>query len=135
MLVKENEYRLSNEYQDEYSKSQTDSWKIAVTVNIQTRVVNEFMDRAKTEGFFNSVESGIDFLRAAVGNFPDHVEELKQCANYVKHTAFCVRGNLREGDVIDGKEFPIYDPYTLEKEHLSDWLKQKPLLIFSSSYT
>lgn len=112
-----------------------DSWKVAVTVKIQTRVVNEFMDRGKAGGFFNDVDSGIDFLRAAVGNFPEHLEELKECANYVKYTAFCVRGPLRVGDTIDGKEFPLYDPYTLEKCYLSDWFKQRPLLIFASSYT
>jgi hypothetical protein len=135
MLVRENQYRLSKEYLDEYSKSQEDGWKVAVTVKIQNRVVEEFMERGKAGDFFHDSESGIDFLRAAVGNFPDHMEELKECANYVRFTAFCVRGSLRVGDSIDGKEFPIYDPYSLEKEHLSDWLKQKPLLIFASSYT
>jgi hypothetical protein len=135
MLRTENEYRLSKEYLDEYSKSQTDNWKISVTVAIQNRVVRDFMERGKATGLFDSLDTGMDFLRAAVGNFPDHIEELKQCANYVRLTAFCVRGNLRVGDRIDGGEFPIYNPYTLEKEYLSDWLRQKPLLIFASSYT
>jgi len=135
MLRLENKYRLSQEYLDEYGKSQTDNWKIAVTVAIQNRVVNECMERGKSTGFFDDLDSGIDFLRSAVGNFPEHVEELKECANYVRYTSFCVRGELRVGNVIDGNEFPIYDPYTLEKECLKDWLKDRPLLIFASSYT
>jgi len=135
MLVVENKYRLSKDYLSEYAKSQTDNWKVAVTVAIQTRVVNEFMDRAKALGFYDTVETGIDFLRAAVGNFPEKIEDLKECANYVRLTSFCVRGPLKVGDSIDGSEFPIYDPYTLQKEYLSDHLKAKPLVIFASSYT
>jgi hypothetical protein len=135
MLRLENKYRLSEEYLEEYGKSQTDNWKISVTVTIQNRVVNEFMERGKSTGFFEDLDSGIDFLRAAVGNFPEHIEELKECANYVRYTAFCVRGDLRVGNFIDGTQFPIYDPYTLEKESLKDWLKDRPLLIFASSYT
>jgi len=127
MLVVENKYRLSKEYLDEYAKSQTDGWKVAVTVAIQTRVINEFMDRGKALGLFDTVEAGIDFLRAAVGNFPEKMEELKECANYVRYTAFCVRGHLKVGDSIDGSELPLYDPYTLQKEYLSDFLKQKNL--------
>jgi len=106
-----------------------------VTVALQERVVHEFMARATSAGIYETVESGIDFLRGAVGNFPDHLEELKGCANYVKYTQLCVRGNLRPGDIIDGTQFPLYDPHTLKKEYLSDFISHKPLVIISSSYT
>jgi len=135
MLRLENKYRLSNEYLSEYAKSQSDSWKTAVTVAIQQRTVHEVMDRGKEIGAYDSIESGIDFLRGAVGNYPEHLEELKQCANYVKYTQLCVRGGLRVGDTIDGTKFPLYEPFTLNKEYLSDYLKEKPLVIVASSYT
>jgi len=106
-----------------------------VTILIQQRVVTEFVERASIAGIYDSVDTGIDFLRGAVGNFPEHLEELKECANYVKYTQFCVRGNLRVGDFIDGKKFPLYDPHSLNKEYLSDYIKDKPLAIVASSYT
>jgi len=135
MLRLENKFRLSKEYLNEYAKSQEDSWKTAVTAVIQVRVADEFIERAKAAQIYDSVESGIDFLLGAVGNFPEHLEELKSCANYVKYTQVCVRGGLREGDHIDGTKFPLYDPETLKKEHLSDYIKEKPLVIIASSYT
>jgi len=131
----ENEFRLSKEYLNEYAKSQEDAWKTAVTSAIQVRVVEEFMERAKVAQVYDSVEGGLDFLIGAVGNFPERVEELKECANYVKYTQLCVRGELRVGDHIDGTKFSLYHPQTLQKEYLSDYLKQKPLVIIASSYT
>jgi len=132
MLVVENKYRLSKEYLTKYAESQTDQWKTDVTEEIQQRVVNEHMDQA--QGYYTSLESGIDFLRGAVGNFPDHVPELMECANYVKYTQGCKRGHLRVGDVIDGN-IPLMDPLSSKKELLSDYFSDKPLVIASSSYT
>jgi len=134
MLRRENTFRLSKEYLDEYAKSQDDDWKTDVTERIQIQVVNEFLPKAGK--YFTNVEDGIDFLRGAVGNFPEHVEELMECANYVKYTQCCVRGDLVVGDVVDGSKIPIYNPYTLEKEYLSDYFSAtKPTVIIGSSYT
>jgi len=134
MLRKENEYRLSEFYLTEYKKSQADTWKTQVTEDIQNRVVTEFIERA--QGIFDTQEHGIRFLRAASGNFDDRIEELKECANYVKYTHFCVRGELRPGDKLDLATFPLIDPETGKSELLSDWLvPNKPLVIIASSYT
>jgi len=135
MLRLENSYRLGEEYQTEYKKSQDDEWKTQVTVDIQARVVNEFMDRA--QGIYETLDEGLNFLRAAVGNFgEDHLHELMECANYVKYTQVCVRGDLRLGDKVDLTQFPLIDPHTLKQELLSDWMKDnKPLVILASSYT
>lgn len=132
MLRSENEYRLSKHYLTEYAKSQTDFWKTFVTEQIQQRVVSEHMSEA--ESYFKDTESGIDFLRGAVGNFPEHLPELMECANYVKYTQQCRRGHLRVGHTIDGK-IPLVDPHTQQRVLLSDYFSEKPLVIISSSYT
>jgi len=134
MLRRENEHRLSEYYLNEYKKSQADTWKTEVTEIIQNRVVSEFQERAK--GIYDTQEHGIRFLRAASGNFSDRIEEIKECANYVKFTHFCVRGDMRPGDKLDLTKFPLLDPETGKEELLSDWLlPDKPLVIVSSSYT
>jgi len=132
MLRLENKYRLSKEYLSKYAQSQKDNWKTMVTEELQQRVVLENMDQAK--GYFTDIKSGIDFLRGAVGNFPHRLEELMACANYVRFTQECKRGDLRVGDVIEGK-IPLMDPATARKEMLSDFFSEKPLVIISSSST
>jgi len=135
MLRTENSYRLGEYYQAEYKKSQADDWKTKVTVEIQERVVNEFM--AKANGIYKDLSGGLNFLRAAVGNFGEkHLAELMECANYVKYTQVCIRGELRVGDKVDCTKIPLYHPETGAKELLSDWIKDdKPLVILGSSYT
>jgi hypothetical protein len=135
MLRQENSYRLSDEYLDQYKQSQSDSWKTKVTVNIQERVVTEFQSEATD--IYSNMDGGLNFLRAAVGNFgEDHLEELMDCANYVKYTQHCKRGPLRLGDQVDLTKIPLYHPETGCKELLSDWMKEdKPLVMIASSYT
>lgn len=109
-------------------------WKTEVTEIIQRRVVEEVLH--KSGDYFTTYEDGIDFLRGAVGNFPNHVKELMECANYVKYTQCCVRGSLKIGSFVDGKTIPIYDPFTFKKEYLSDYYSpDKPTVIVGSSYT
>jgi len=134
MLRKENEYRLGDYYLAEYKKSNRDNWKTEVTEILQTRVVNEFKEEAV--GIYSTTAEGIKFLRAASGNYEHRIEEIKECANYVKYTHFCVRGPLRVGDYVDLTNFPLINPETEKEELLSDWLEPgKPLVIISSSYT
>lgn len=134
MLRQENEYRLGEEYQIRYASSQGDDDKTAVTQAIQERVVQEF--QAEAEGIYANLNEGINFLRAAVGNFPAHLEELMECANYVRFTQLCKRGPLRVGDKPDISGLPLFHPQTGAKELLSDWLHPtKPLVILASSYT
>lgn len=133
MLRLENKYRLSREYLTKYAESQEDNWKTIVTEEIQQRVVTEHLDEARD--YFSDIPSGIDFLRGAVGNFPEHLSELMECANYVKYTQECKRGHLRVGDVIDGK-IPLLNPKTCERSFLCDFFSQeKPLVIIASSST
>jgi len=77
-------------------------------------------------------------LRAAVGNFPDHLEELMACANYVRFTQLCRRGSLRVGDLVDGSDIPLVSPKDASvRKSLSDYLGKtdRPLAIIASSYT
>jgi len=135
VLRVENSFRLGEEYQVEYKKSQDDAHKTKVTIDIQNRVVNQFMPQAV--GIYSNLDEGINFLRAAVGNFgEDHLQELMDCANYVKYTQVCVRGPLRLGDKVDLSTIPLFHPETSKEELLSDWLHpDKPLVILASSYT
>jgi len=136
MLRKENEYRLCDYYLDEYKKSQDDEWKSDVTELIQQRVADEHLAEAEAEGIYSNRADGISFLRAASGNYEDRIEEIKECANYVQYTHFCVRGPLRNGHHVNLEEFPLIDPITMKEEKLSDYLiPGKPLVIISSSYT
>jgi len=134
MLRRENEYRLGHYYLNEYKKSQEDKWKTHVTKVIQERAVTEFLNEAV--GIYENVEEGLRFLRAASGNFAEKIEELKECANYVKFTHMCVRGELRHGMKVDLTKFSLIDPQTGKQDLLSDFLHPtKPLVIVAGSYT
>jgi len=134
MLRRENEYRLGQYFLNEYKQDQSPHWKAKVTVKLQEKVVKDFMNEAS--GFYENIDQGIKFLRAASGNFSEKIEELKECANYIKFTHFCVRGELRPEMKIDLSKFPLIDPMTGKNEFLSDWLvPDRPLVIIASSYT
>jgi len=112
MLRKENEYRLGDTYLVEYAKSQKDGWKTKVTEDLQVRVVEEHQEEARNAGVYDNTRDGIKFLRAASGNYAHRIEEIKECANYVKYTHFCVRGPLKPGDYVDLTTFPLIHPDT-----------------------
>jgi hypothetical protein len=57
MLRTENSYRLGEEYQAQYKKSQNDEHKTKVTVDIQERVVTEFMEKAN--GIYKNMNEGL----------------------------------------------------------------------------
>jgi len=136
MLRKENEYRLGDFYLAEYEKSQKDGWKTKVTEDLQVRVVEEHQAEARDAGIYDNTADGIKFLRAASGNYAHRIEEIKECANYVKYTHFCVRGPLKPGDYVDLNNFTLIHPDTEKEESLSSWKEPgKPLVIISSSYT
>jgi len=140
MLKVENKYRLSQEYQDEYAKEDGSDWKSDVTEKIQARVINEFYADPRSKKLFTTMDEGIDFLRGAVGTFPEHLDTLKSCANYVRFTQNCRRGNLKVADTVDGKGIPLVDPFSLDQTSLSDYVNRststaRPLVLIASSYT
>jgi hypothetical protein len=109
-----------------------------VTVALQEQVVREFMADGVAGGYFDSTDSGLGFLRGAVGNFPSHLPQLVRAANYVRFTQKCVRGSLREGHELDGSSIPLVDPATQEAFTLASFVSDKmrrPLVIVGSSYS
>ena len=46
----------------------------------------EFMKEGAAAKYFDSIPSGLSFLRGAVGNFPSHLQQLMAAANYVRLT-------------------------------------------------
>jgi len=107
-----------------------------VTEILQNRVVSEFLEEAAKGGIYGTESEGIRFLRSASGNFEHRIEEIKECANYVKYTHFCVRGPLRKGDYVDLSKFTMVNCENEQEELLSSWLAPgKPLVIIASSYT
>jgi hypothetical protein len=109
-----------------------------VTVHLQEQVVQEFMAEGKAGKYFDSIQSGLGFLRGAVGNFPSHLPVLMRTANYVRLTQKCVRGSLRQGQEVDGSSIALVEPGTGKATTLADCIseqKQRPLVIISSSYS
>ena len=120
-----------------YRRSQSGANKTAVTVQLQEQVVLEFMKEGAAAKYFDSIPSGLSFLRGAVGNFPSHLAQLVQAANYVRLTQKCVRGSLRTGHEFDGTAIALAEPKSGRTCTLADFIPQqpRPLVILSSSYS
>jgi hypothetical protein len=121
-----------------YKRCQSGDNKTRVTVALQETVVREFMAEGISGRYFDSVSSGLSFLRGAVGNFPSHLPQLTRAANYVRFTQKCVRGSLRQGHELDGSSIPLVDPSTGESSTLASFVSNeplRPLVVISSSYS
>ena len=46
----------------------------------QKKLIEEFLNDPDAPPYFDSIESGLNFIRGHAGNFPSHYEELKECA-------------------------------------------------------
>ena len=97
----------------------------------------EFMKEGAAAKYFDSIPSGLSFLRGAVGNFPSHLAQLVQAANYVRLTQKCVRGSLRTGHEFDGTTIALVQPKSGKTCTLADFvpLQPRPLVILSSSHS
>jgi len=136
MLRRENDLRLSPETYGMYRRSQSGDNKTSVTVQLQEQVVQEFMAEGRKAGYFDGIPSGLSFLRGAVGNFPSHLPSLMQAANYVRLTQKCVRGGLRQGQVVQGGAIALVDPRDNKAYTLDNFIvQQRPLVLISSSYS
>lgn len=62
----------------------------------------------EADGCYTDIPSGLSFLRSAAGNFPEELPTLMECANYVKYTQCCRRGDLRIGDIVDTQSLPLW---------------------------
>lgn len=66
-----------------YAQSDEDEWKTKVTEDIQKLTVNEFLDKGKTLKCYHDEESGLDFLRGAVGSLHLHTMMPEPCRTFI----------------------------------------------------
>lgn len=122
MLIRENELRLSVEYQQRYADAEKDSslsW-LDVTDQLQRQVIQEFqLDEEMEQALFS--------LRCATQIYPD----LKDIPLYVRHNR-ARNGDLQEGQL--APNVPIVQ-LTGEEGQLFDGLDSKPTVLISGSYS
>ena len=131
MLKKENEYRLSEEYQKKYEeaeKSDEKDW-LKVTEEIQARVIIEF-GYDTTKGHLGYA---LQLMRSAPEKYKDD-PEFRQVPLYVKYNR-AQDGDLKEGDVapntkvmdLQGNECDLLDQTSNGIE--------KPVVLIGGSYS
>lgn len=122
MLIRENELRLSSEYQQRYAeaeKSSSSSW-LDITDELQRQVIQEFqLDEEMDDALFS--------LRSATQIYPD----LKDIPLYVRYN------RARDGDLQSGQLAPNVPIVQLngEEGQLFDGLKSSPTVLISGSYS
>ena len=122
MLIRENELRLSAEYQQRYAEaenSSSSSW-LDVTDQLQRQVIEEFqLDEEMEQALFS--------LRCATQIYPD----LKDIPLYVQHN------RARNGDLQEGQLAPNVPIVQMngEEGQLFDGLNSRPTVLISGSYS
>lgn len=122
MLIRENELRLSDEYQkqyDEAEKTSSSSW-LAVTDQLQRQVIQEF-------NLDEDMEDALLCLRCATQIYPD----LQTIPLYVKYN------RARDGDLQVGDIAPDVTVVQLDgqESQLFDGLKSSSTVLISGSYS
>jgi len=130
MLRRENELRLSKEYQDLFASIE-DRWDIDwldLVVLLQRRVVREFGLSDSDE----AISFGISLLQSAVSLFPDDTE-IKEIPLYVKYNR-AKHCDFKVGDVVpDVLLFDIVS--NQEVSMFSQVLSDRPLVVIAGSFT
>jgi hypothetical protein len=122
MLIRENELRLSEEYQKRYQEAEqtsSSSW-LDVTDQLQREIIREFhLDE--------EMEDALLCLRCATQIYPD----LKDIPLYVRHN------RARDGDLQIGEPTPDVPVVQLDgqESQLFDGLKSSPTVLISGSYS
>lgn len=124
MLIRENELRLSEEFQKLYEEAEKDSnsersW-LDVTEELQRRVITEFQ-------LDEQMDEALLCLRCSTEIFP----ELKSIPIYVRFN------RARDGDLKVGDFIPNVDLVKIngEKTNLFENLDEKPTLLISGSFS
>jgi hypothetical protein len=122
MLIRENELRLSDEYQQRYNeaeKTSLTSW-LDVTDELQRQIIREFhLDE--------EMEDALLCLRCATQIYPD----LKDIPLYVRYN------RARDGDLQLGDIAPNFQVVQLDGQEtqLFDGLKSSSTVLISGSYS
>lgn len=122
MLIRENELRLSDEYQQRYAdaeQSSSTSW-LNVTDQLQRQVIREF-------NLDEEMDDALLCLRCATQIYSD----LKDIPLYVKYN------RARDGDLQIGDSVPNVPVINLdgEEKQLFDELKSSSTVLISGSYS
>jgi hypothetical protein len=122
MLIRENELRLSDEYQKRYTeaeKSSSSSW-LDVTDELQRQIIREF-------NLDEEMDDALLCLRCATQTYPD----LKDIPLYVRYN------RAREGDLQVGDVAPNVPVIQLDEKEsqLFDGLKSSSTVLISGSYS
>ena len=121
MLIRENELRLSDEYQKRYSEAETtsSSW-LAVTDELQQQIIREF-------NLDGEMDDALSCLRCATQIYPD----LKQIPLYTRYN------RARDGDLQVGDIAPDVPVIQLDgqESHLFDGLQSSSTVLISGSYS
>jgi hypothetical protein len=122
MLIRENELRLSDEYQKRYSeaeKTSLSSW-LDVTDELQRQIIREF-------NLDEEMEDALLCLRCATQIYPD----LKHIPIYVKYNR-ARDGDLQIGDIVPNVPIVQLDG---QENQLFDGLKSSSTVLISGSYS
>jgi len=122
MLIRENELRLSNEYQKRYSEAEntsSSSW-LHVTDELQRQIIREF-------NLDEEMDEALSCLRCATQIYPD----LKQIPLYTRYN------RARDGDLQVGDIAPNVPVIQLDGQEgqLFDGLKSSSTVLISGSYS
>jgi hypothetical protein len=122
MLVRENELRLSDEYQKRYSEAEqtsTSSW-LDVTDELQRQIIREF-------NLDEDIDDALLCLRCATQIYPD----LQNIPLYVQYN------RARDGDLQVGDIAPNVPVVQLDgqENQLFDGLKSSSTVLISGSYS
>jgi len=122
MLIRENELRLSDEYQKQYSEAEKTSFSswLDVTDQLQRQIIREF-------NLDEEMEDALLCLRCATQIYPD----LKDIPLYVKYNR-ARDGDLQIGDIVP--DVPIVQLNGQENQ-LFDGLKSSSTVLISGSYS
>ncbi len=122
MLIRENELRLSDQYQKRYSdaeKTSFSSW-LDVTDELQRQIIREF-------NLDEEMEDALLCLRCATQIYPD----LKDIPLYIKYNR-ARDGDLQIGDIVPNVPIVQLDG---QEKHLFDGLKSSSTVLISGSYS
>ena len=122
MLLRENELRLSDEYQQRFceaEKSSFPSW-LDVTDELQRRVIREF-------NLDEEMDDALLCLRCATQMYPD----LKNIPLYIRYNR-AREGDLQLGDVVPDVPVVQLDGH---ESQLLDGLKDSSTVLISGSYS
>jgi hypothetical protein len=122
MLIRENELRVSDEYQKRYDEAETlssSSW-LDVTDELQRQIIREF-------NLDDEMDDALLCLRCATQMYPD----LKTIPLYIKYN------RARDGDLQIGDTIPDVPVIQLDgkESQLFDGLKSSPTILISGSYS